>query len=53
MDLNKLALQAQSIARVYGFGLNDEQLTELATEIFNALKITYDIGFCDGKISEL
>lgn len=53
MDMNKLALRAQSIARVYGFGLTDEQLAELSNEIFKALKTAYNIGLCDGKISEL
>lgn len=53
MDMNKLALQAQSIARIYGGDLTDDELTALANIIFESLKTAYNIGFCDGKISEL
>lgn len=53
MDMNKLENEAQCIAYVYGMGLSDSQLEELAQNIFEALRRTYNIGVCDGVISEL
>jgi hypothetical protein len=53
MDMNKLSLDAQCIARVYGVGLNDSQLEELAQRILESLQRVYNIGFCDGVTSKL